>query len=96
MFLKTVYYSKISPFAFTHLLRRSMKEFTEARMCSYGILSHSLNSVLLRSSTECVAVALTLSSNWDHIEKSIRLRSGEQGGHSSEEMKPGKCVLHHF
>ena len=94
--LITRYHSKISPFALTHLLRRSMKEFTLARTCSCGILSHSLNSALLRSSTECRAVALTLSSNWDHIEKSSGLRSGEQGGHSSDEIKSGKCVLHHF
>ena len=78
------------------LFRRTMKESTLAHTCSSGIFDHSLNNVLLRSSTERWGVALTLSSNMDHIEESRGLRSGEQGGHSSEEMTPGKLVLHHF
>ena len=53
------------------LFRRTMKESTLAHTCSSGIFDHSLNNVLLRSSTERWGVALTLSSNMDHIEKWI-------------------------
>ena len=89
------HYSKISPLALTHLRSLSMKDSTLAHTCSCCIFSHSRNKACFRSARLRYFLQLTLSSNIDHIEKSSRFKSGDEGGHSSGEINPGKFALHH-
>ena len=54
-------------------------EFTAARMCSRGILDHTLSKDLLRDSTLVSALAQAFVSKMDHIEKSMEFKSGLEG-----------------
>lgn len=65
-----------------------------ARTVSIGILSHSLSMDRFIASSERCCFALTFDSKIPHRQKSIGFRSGEEGGHSSDQMKLGKLALH--
>ena len=68
--------------------RQSRTASTAARRVSAGTLLHSRINYLFSDSILKWALAQPFVSKMDQIEKSIRFRSGLEGGHSSSEINP--------
>ena len=66
------------------------------RRVSWGIFAIAFSRELLRASTDTWEEAQACASKRDQTQKSIGLRSGDEGGQTSLLQNPGKWSWHHF
>ena len=63
---------------------------------SWGIFAHAFSRKLLRASTDTWEEAQASALKKDQTQKSVELRSGDEGGQTSLLQNPGKWSWHHF
>ena len=80
---------KMSSFSLQQSSKTLQKESTAARTVSWHILSHAAKREAFRESIEVWKLAQASLSKMDHMEKSITLRSGDDGATCSSTKSEG-------
>ena len=90
------FYSKWPPFALTTAFNLRGTSWTAARRVSWDNSSHALTRDSFREAIFLWVLAQAFLSKMDYMEKSMGLRSGEEGGHKVLSQKLFKFVSHQF